>query len=109
MTRRIVLLFFLLSASWLSAHQQKINQVNTLLNKTIHSIQMEEYDQALLIIQEAKSINPDLVEIYRLEAQLQEILGNKDEAIVAWEYCLNHAESDSLKEEAEVHINHLKD
>ncbi|MFQ6676986.1 MAG: hypothetical protein ACE5D0_01585 [Fidelibacterota bacterium] len=107
MTNRILLFFFLLSISGLCA--QKSGDVNEFLNKSILAIQNEDYDQALIYIERAKNIDDNSVEIYRLEAQLQEILGNNLEAMIAWENCLNLAQSDSLRKEAEVHINHLKE
>ncbi len=106
---RQIFLSFLLSFSGLNAIQEKTGDVNEFLNKCILAIQKQDYDQALIYIHRAKKIDSHDVEVYRLEAQLQEILGNKDDAITAWENCLNLSESDTLTKEAEIHLDHLRD
>lgn len=93
----------------LNAEQTDQKDAQMYLKKSIKLIQKEQFDKALSIIRKAKELDEKNPEVYRLEAQLLEILGQRDKALNAWELCLQFAESEKLIEEAKIHINHLKD
>lgn len=89
--------------------QEKNKKINKLLKKSITAIQEKNYEQALVFIQKVKDLDKENAEIYRMEGQLLEMLKKNKEAISAWESCLKFSKSDSLRKEAEIHIQHLRD
>ncbi len=102
----ILLSFSILGAT--TAGQEQTENINDLIKKSVIAIQDQDYEQALIFIQEAKDIDTKNAEIYQMEGQILEMLGKKEDAINAWDNCLKYADSDSLKNEAEVHIKHLR-
>ena len=103
----LLLSFSILNAT--DAEQDKPEKINDLIKKSIVAIQDQHYEHALTFIQQAKDLDPKMADIYRLEGQLLEMLGNIDEAIIAWQNCIKYADSETIIEEAEVHLNHLMD
>ncbi len=112
MKKWTILVWILLSFSILNttiAEEGETEKVIDLIKKSVIAIQDQQYEQALTFIYQAQSLDSENSEIYQMEGQLLEILGRSKEAIAAWDNCLKYADSDSLKNEAEVHIKHLKD
>ncbi|MCH7612610.1 MAG: hypothetical protein IIB95_11050 [Candidatus Marinimicrobia bacterium] len=103
----LLLFFSILNAAM--ADEDKTESINNLLKKSIVAIQDQHYKEALTFIHQAKNIDSKMADIYRLEGQLLEMLGNIDEAIIAWQNCIKYADSETIIEEAEVHLNHLMD
>ncbi len=79
-----------------------------LLGNVVTCISEEKYEDALKDIQKAIQLQPENAELYRLEGQILEMLGQIDRAITAWENCILYSETDSIKTEAQFHINSLK-
>ncbi len=111
MKKWVLLLSLLLSFSILDAtiaERGQTEKINDSIKKSVIAIQDQDYEQALIFIQEAKDLDTKNAEIYQMEGQILEMLGKNEDAINAWENCLKYADSDSLKNEAEVHIKHLR-
>ena len=83
------------------------DQVRNYLSQSIIHIGREEYNEALTLLELALDLQGANPELYRLTGQVLEMLDRTEEAIVAWQKCLDYATEQTLQDEAQHHINNL--
>ncbi len=83
------------------------DQVRNYLSQSLIHITQEEYDEALTLLELALDLQEANPELYRLAGQVLEMLDRTEEAIAAWQKCLDYASEQALRDEAQHHINNL--
>lgn len=74
----------------------------------IEALKQKNYSQALEWIDRALPQQSTNAELYRLKAQILEMMEEYKEALKAWETCSRLARDIKLKQEAALHIKRLK-
>lgn len=74
------------------AHKETMNstiKTASILQITKALYQLKEYNQALMVLKDAKALYPDYTDLWLIEGEVYEELGREDEAKAAYQHCLN--------------------
>ena len=83
------------------------DQARNYLSESLIHITCEEYNEALTLLELALELQETNPELYRLTGQVLEMLDRTEEAISAWQKCHDYATEQTLRDEAQLHINNL--
>lgn len=90
------------------SHQNSVEVLDHYIQSGIKAMNNNNYPQALKWIDRALIRQSSNAELYRLKAQILEMMGEYKEAIKAWNACSKVTKDKNLKQEAALHIKRLK-